>query len=267
MKGRAVAKKKQPETLGQQIVSLFWALLLVLGIHTFLFKPYVIPSDSMKPGLLIGDFLFVSKYQYGYSKYSIPFAPPLFSGRITGFFSSEPKRGEVVVFTPPHQQDEVWIKRLIGLPGDRIQMKEGVLYINGQACPLTREEDFVDHLKLVGSSRQENRVYSEEGEKVPRYVETLPGDLKHTMLKDDPFGQGRLDNTREFLVPEGHYFMMGDNRDHSGDSRLEETVGFIPAENLVGRAELIFFSTTARWWEVWKWPTAIRYKRLFKLIK
>jgi signal peptidase I len=258
-----MAKKKQPETLWDHIKSLLTALILVVGIHTFFFKPYVIPSDSMKDGLLIGDFLFVSKYQYGYSRYSLPFAPPVFEGRI---FGRSPERGEVVVFTPPHQTEEVWIKRAVGLPGDRIQMKEGVLHINGAACPLERIDDFTDHLKLQGSSREENRVFNEEGEKVPRYIETLPNGLKHTILKSDPFGQGSLDNTQEFLVPEGHYFMMGDNRDHSGDSRVYN-VGFIPFENLVGRAEIVFFSTSARFWEIWKWPTAIRYNRILKMIR
>ncbi|MBA4117446.1 MAG: signal peptidase I [Candidatus Puniceispirillum sp.] len=257
-----MAEEKKKETLGEQIRSLLGALLVVLGIHTFLFKPYVIPSDSMKDGLLIGDFLFVSKFTYGYSRYSLPFAPPLFEGRIFGRF---PKRGEVAVFTPPNQQDEVWIKRVIGLPGDRIQMRDGVLFINGNACRMKRIEDFKDHLRLEGAMREENRVFSEAGWDVPRYEETLPGGVTHTILKSDAFGQGRLDNTEEFLVPEGHYFMMGDNRDHSGDSRLY-SVGFIPYENLVGRAEVIFFSTTARWWEVWKWPLAIRYGRLLNLI-
>lgn len=256
--------EKKKESLGEVVRSLILALLLALGVRTFLFDPFNIPSGSMKPGLLIGDFLFVSKYPYGYSNASFPFFPNLFEGRI---FDGQPKRGDVIVFKPPMASHEDWIKRLIGLPGDRVQMKDGILYINDEPCPVRRIEDFVDHLKLVGPSREQNRVYSEEGEVLEQYIETLPGGVEHTIIKKDPFGQGKLDNTQEFIVPEGNYFVMGDNRDGSGDSRLARSVGFIPHENLVGRAEIIFFSTRARWWEVWKWPFEIRYNRVIKFIE
>lgn len=262
MQPQKTAKKK--ESFGEVVRSLLLALLLAMGVRTFLFDPFNIPSGSMKSGLLIGDFLFVSKYPYGYSNASFPFYPKLFSGRL---FDGKPKRGDVIVFKPPMAPHEDWIKRLVGLPGDVIQMRNGVLYINNQPCSLRRVEDFRDHLKLVGYSRDENRVYLEKGEVIERYIETFPDGFEHTIIKKDPFGKGPLDTTRAFTVPEGHYFVMGDNRDASGDSRLENSVGFIPHENLVGRAELIFFSTTARWWEIWKWPFAIRFERLMKLIK
>tara|TARA_A100000171_G_C2123569_1_gene142164 strand:+ start:147 stop:935 length:789 start_codon:yes stop_codon:yes gene_type:complete len=257
-------QEKKKESVGEVIRSLLLALILAMGVRTFLFDPFNIPSGSMKPGLLIGDFLFVSKYPYGYSNASFPFYPKLFSGRI---LDDKPKRGDVIVFKPPMAPHEDWIKRLIGLPGDVVQMREGILYINNEPCTLRREGNFVDHLKLEGYSRDENRVYLEKGDVIEQYIETLPGGVEHKIIKKDPFGQGSLDNTRAFTVPEGHYFVMGDNRDGSGDSRLEQSVGFIPHENLVGRAELIFFSTTARWWEVWKWPFGIRFKRLIKFIE
>jgi signal peptidase I len=232
------------------------ALALVLLVHTILVKPFSIPSASMNPTFEIGDYLFVSKFTYGYSRYSIPFSPPLFSGRIWG---SSPKTGDVVVFRPPHKTYEDWIKRVIGLPGDRIRMVEGVLHINDK--PATLEK--------VGPYHwfdQFNRPYDSE-----MYIETLPNGVKHKIAKSVPFGQAEKDNTREFVVPEGHYFMMGDNRDHSEDSRFP-TVGVIPYENLVGRAELIFFSTdlptqNGAWWMVWRWPTATRYSRFFTVVR
>ena len=264
MDKKAQKGQKSKESVGEVFRSLLLALLLAVGVRTFLYDPFNIPSGSMKPGLLIGDFLFVSKYPYGYSNASLPFYPKLFSGRI---LDGQPKRGDVIVFKPPMAPHEDWIKRLIGLPGDTVQMREGILYINDTPCDLKRVEDFEDNLKLEGYSREENRVYSEQGEIIEQYIETLPNGFQHTIIKQKPFGQGGLDNTRAFVVPEGHYFVMGDNRDGSGDSRLEKSVGFIPHDNLVGRAEVIFFSTRARWWEVWKWPFGIRFKRLIKFIE
>ncbi len=196
----------------------------------------------MKPTLLVGDYLFVSKYSYGYSRYSFPFGFPPFSGR---FFESPVERGDVAVFRNPKQLDQDYIKRIVGLPGDRIQVKAGILHINGE--PVTREriEDF--------------EIAPNYG--VAQYIETLPNGRRYRILEASG-DTGMYDNSSEYPVPEGHYFAMGDNRDNSSDSRV---IGTVPAENLVGRAEFLFFSTdgSARLWQVWKWPFAIRYGRLF----
>jgi signal peptidase I len=199
----------------------------------------------MEATLLVGDYLFVSKTTYGYSRYSFPFGLMPFDGRF--FVMSAPQRGDIVVFKFPPDNSTDYIKRLIGLPGDRIQMKDGVLYINDSAVPKERIEDYVED--LGGQARE-----------VPRYRETLPNGVSYEILDREP--EGNLDNTQVYVVPEGHYFMMGDNRDNSLDSRVD--VGYVPFQNFVGKAQIIFFSTngTARIWEVWKWPFAIRYGRM-----
>jgi signal peptidase I len=239
--------------LVKTIVSAFG---LVLIVHTILFKPFSIPSSSMNPTFEIGDYIIVSKYPYGYSRYSIPLSPPLFSGRI---FGHTPNRGDVVVFRPTHKSNEDWIKRVIGLPGDRIKMVEGILHINDKPVMLEKlgKYEYYD---------QHNRFYT-----MDMYLETLPNGVKHKIAKLKPFGESEKDNTREFTVPEGHYFMMGDNRDQSEDSRFP-AVGVIPYENLIGRAELVFFSTdlptqNGAWWMVWRWPTATRYNRFFTIVQ
>ena len=231
------------------IKTIVYALLIALVIRTFLFQPFNIPSGSMMDTLLIGDYLFVSKYSYGYSKHSFPFSPDLFEGRILG---AEPARGDVVVFANPNDGWKDYIKRLIGLPGDRIQMRDGVLYVNGQAAAYRQVEDYV-----------ETDEYGVE-HRIPKYEETLPDGFKHFILDATP--NGMRDNTGEYVVPAGHYFMMGDNRDNSDDSR--GNVGYVAEENLIGHAQIIFFSTdgSAEWWEVWNWPFAIRYSRLFNLV-
>jgi signal peptidase I len=215
-----------------------------------LFQPFTIPSGSMMPTLLVGDYIFVNKFAYGYSKYSLPFSPDIFSGRI---FASEPKRGDVVVFRFPPNPDVDYIKRLVGLPGDHIQVKEGILYINGKAVPRQPDGSFTSDYKL------------DPGDDVPVYKEVLDNGKTYDTLDQSPVSRG--DNTREFIVPEGHYFMMGDNRDNSLDSRFD--VGYVPAENLVGRASVIFFSlgndTSFR--EIWKWPTNMRWDRIFKVVE
>jgi signal peptidase I len=232
----------------ETIKTVVYALLIAIGIRSFLFEPFHIPSGSMIPTLLVGDYLFVAKYVYGYSRYSFPFSPNLFSGRILG---SDPQRGDVVVFRKPTDVSEDYIKRIVGLPGDHLQMKEGILYINNQAVKRERVADYVD----------------EGGHTSPQYIETLPNGVSHPILEGEG-DNGPLDNTQEFIVDPGHYFAMGDNRDDSLDSRTPQ-VGQVPAENLIGRAKIIFFSSngSAHWWEIWKWPFAIRYGRLFHLVK
>lgn len=195
--------------------------------RTFLFQPFNIPARSMVPTLLDGDYLFVSKYAYGYSHYSLPFSPRLFSGRI---FGSPPGRGDVVVFRLPKDDSVDYIKRVVGLPGDRIQIKQGLLYINGS--PVVRER-LAD---IVGG----DSCGLDPGTKIKRWRETLPNDVSYETL--DCVDNGFYDNTNVYTVPDGHFFMMGDNRDNSTDSRVLSAVGYIPLENIVGRAGLIFFS-------------------------
>ena len=232
------------------VKTLVYAIAIALFVRTFAYEPFNIPSGSMKPTLLVGDYLFVSKFAYGYSRFSLPLGLPLFSGRI---FGSLPERGDVAVFKLPSDNSTDYIKRIVGLPGDRIQVINGVLHINGEAVRLEALAPFVDDM---------------DGREVeiPMYAETLPGsDESHQIL--DLTERGRLDNTGIFEVPAGHVFAMGDNRDNSLDSRTSN-VGFVPIENLIGRADLLMFSVdgSARIWEPWKWPWAIRYNRLFRPI-
>ncbi len=224
-----------------------YALLIALIIRALLFQPFSIPSGSMLSTLLIGDYLFVSKYAYGYSKHSLPFSPPLFSGRILG---GEPERGDVAVFKLPTDGRTDYIKRVIGLPGDRIQMRDGQLFINDEGVPRERVEDFVEEDRF-GNIRR-----------VARYRETLSNGRSYLTLDQVRGSSG--DNTGVFTVPAGHFFMMGDNRDNSQDSRVPGAVGFVPFENLVGRAEFIFYSTdgSARFWEFWQWPSVTRWGRI-----
>jgi len=242
------AKKKEEESWVETVKTVAYALLIALVIRTFLFQPFNIPSGSMENTLLIGDYLFVEKYAYGYSRYSFPFGLMPFSGRI---FGSDPERGDVIVFKLPSDPSTDYIKRVIGLPGDRIQMINDRLYINDKIVPQKRIADYVENID--GFQHH-----------VVRYREFLPGGRAHDVLDRDP--NGPADNTDVYIVPPGHYFMMGDNRDNSDDSRAG--VGYVPAENLVGKAEFIFFSTngSARFWEFWKWPWTVRYERLFTVI-
>ena len=227
------------------------ALILALLVRVFLFQPFNIPSGSMIPTLLIGDYLFVSKYSYGYSRYSFPFSPNLFSGRV---WAAEPQRGDVVVFKLPRDNETDYIKRVIGLPGDEIQMVHGVLYINGQAVKKERASDFVMY-DGAGRERQ-----------LTRYMETLPNGVTYPVL--DLVNEGIGDNTEVYKVPENHFFMMGDNRDNSTDSRFLSEVGYVPFENLVGKAQVIFFSIgdDASFWQLWKWPTDVRWSRIFQVV-
>jgi signal peptidase I len=237
--------KKSQESKFELIKTVFFAGLIALGFRSFLFEPFNIPSGSMVPTLLVGDYLFVSKFSYGYSRYSFPFGIAPFDGRV---FEDTPERGDVAVFRQPTDPDVAFIKRIVGLPGDRIQVRDGVLHINDVAVKRT----------YLGQATAGNG-FAVMNFKV--YEETLPNGSRH--LIQERSDEDYYDNTPVFEVPERHYFMMGDNRDNSRDSRTT-AVGMVPETNLVGRADRLFFSHNgnARIWEFWKWPFAIRYGRI-----
>jgi signal peptidase I len=275
------------------VKTLLWAAIIAIVIRTFAYEPFNIPSGSMVPTLLEGDYLFVSKMAYGYSKFSFPGGLVPVEGRI---WEGEPKRGEVAVFRPPREPDTDFIKRIIGLPGDRIQMRQGVLFINEIAVERQRIADYVDPDRPGDTPK-------------PQYLETLPGGVTHRIIE----ARGDLsdsDDTQTYVVPAGHYFMMGDNRDGSNDSRalsaanfiasvevgdnqgmeLAEaafnercltgtidasnkaclgTVGFVPKENLIGPAKILFWSygSSFRWYNPLTWATALRFDRLLNVIR
>jgi signal peptidase I len=244
------AKKGFWREIRELAVTLVAAGLLALGIRSFAFEPFNIPSGSMIPTLLVGDFLFVNKFSYGYSSKSAFFDKLPFQGRL---WAKQPERGDVIVFKYPPNPSQDYIKRLIGMPGDHIQMRQGRLYINDAMVERQAIEDYVGKDGLGREVRY------------ARYMETLPGGRQHVIIETDG-DKGIVDTTQEWVVPEGHYFMMGDNRDNSSDSRL--SVGFVPFENLVGRASFLFFSLDhgTRFYELYAWPQSLRYERLFSAI-
>jgi len=251
MAARAVKRRvRKKGGLADTALFLLFLFFLALFVRTFVAAPFMIPSGSMLPNLMIGDYLFAAKWPYGFSRYAFPFGLLRFQGRMWG---GEPKRGDIVVFRFPPNPEVDYIKRLVGLPGDKIQVTNGVLFINGKPVPKVADGTF-------------NSDYAQDpGQDVPVFRETLDDGKTYDTLDQSPVSRG--DNTQEFVVPEGHYFMMGDNRDNSLDSRFD--VGFVPAENLVGRASVIFFSlgndTSFR--EIWKWPSNMRWDRLFKVVE
>lgn len=224
-----------------------FAIILALIIRTFFFEPFNIPSGSMKPTLQVGDYLFVNKPAYGYSKYSFPMAMAPIEGRV---WEKKPQRGDVIVFKLPSNTSIDYIKRIIGMPGDTIQMINGRLHLNGEkiereVLPLARIFEGGDYVTLH------------------QYNEYLPGGVVHRIYEEGDHYP--LDNTPVFTVPKDHYFVMGDNRDNSQDSRVQSLVGFVPLENIVGRADFLFFSVEedASFFEFWRWPWTIRFSRLF----
>ena len=244
-----MTKSKNNSFFGN-LKSILIAIFIALLIRSFIFEPFNIPSGSMKPNLLVGDFIFVSKYSYGFSRHSLPLSIPLIPGKI---FSNIPERGDVVVFKTPENNRTDYIKRVIGLPGDKIEIKNGIIFINGSEILRKKLNDFIDTDNKTSNKRV--RMYNE-------YF--FNKEINILDITDN----GIADNTQLFNVPENHFFVMGDNRDNSQDSRFISTVGFIPYENLVGKAQFIFFSLeNARFLQIWKWPNSIRYERIFQKIQ
>lgn len=252
LKTTEIKKKDSSDEFLDLVKTAIWAAVLALLIRTFAYEPFNIPSGSMIPNLLVGDYLFVSKYSYGYGQYSFPFGIANFEGRI---WNKEPQRGDVAVFRQPTNTSIDYIKRIVGLPGDTVQVKDGILFINGE--PLKRER-----LSQNPFAETDIGLYS-----YTTYREIIDEKKSYTIIE---VGDEELyDNTDIFTVPPEYFFAMGDNRDNSMDSRAMNHVGFIPRENLIGRAEIIFFSTKgkAALHEFWKWPQTIRYDRLLKRIE
>jgi signal peptidase I len=266
MAAARASAKKPDEGIWETAKVIIQALLIAFFVRTFFFQPFNIPSSSMYPTLKVGDYLFVSKLSYGYGKYSFNFnfgwgdkewitccSFVDFPGRKV--LAANPERGDVAVFKYPGDLKIDYIKRVIGLPGDRIQVKDGVVYINDVAVKKERIEDYVDADPQGGS-----------GTPIPQYIETLPNGVTYRVLDATPFGQ--VDNTDVYTVPATHYFMMGDNRDNSQDSRYLDKVGYVPVENFVGRADMLFFSigSDATLLKIWEWPFKIRWSRFFNFI-
>ena len=235
----------------ENLKTLFYALVIAVVIRSLLIQPFYIPSSSMEPNLLVGDRIFVTKYSYGYSKHSFPFSPPIFDGRI---ISNEPKRGDIVVFKTPADNRTDYIKRLIGLPGDKVQFINSNLYINSSEVIKSR----VSKDDIIYCGNNKINVFT--------FEEILSDKKKHTAvyLKDFTF-----QNSDPFMVPKNHYFFLGDNRDCSKDSRFLTSVGYVHKDNLVGKAQFIFFSSDKSKGSIfsfWKWNKSLRLDRFFKKI-
>tara|TARA_Y100000590_G_scaffold466854_1_gene643604 strand:+ start:73 stop:801 length:729 start_codon:yes stop_codon:yes gene_type:complete len=233
----------------ENLKTLFYALIIALLIRSFLFQPFYIPSSSMEPNLLIGDRLFVSKYSYGYSRHSLPFSPKIFKDRI---FKNVPLYGDVIVFKTPADNRTDYIKRLIGMPGDKIQIINSDLYIND----IKVEKNKIKNMHEISCGG--NSI------KVDFYEETLPNGKKYIAVYRT---EGSMTNSDEYIVPKNHYFFMGDNRDCSKDSRYLSSVGFVSFTNLVGKAQVIFFSNNKElgsFFEIWKWNKSVRSSRFFQ---
>ncbi len=248
------------EGFGEIVKTIVYALIIALVFRVLLFQPFSIPSSSMKPTLLIGDYLFVSKYAYGYSKHSIPFSPPLFEGRV---WFTPPKRGDVIVFKNRKDDNKDYIKRLIGLPGDKIQVQGGVVLINGTPVKMEAVDPFVEPVDT--NSRRQICTLRQKRDGVmvcikEQFVEILPNNVTHLTVNENN-NRGPRDNTKVYEVPEGHYFFMGDNRDNSADSRIDGG-HYIPETDLIGRAEIIFLSSKGSPFFPWEW----RFSRIFNSI-
>ena len=233
----------------ENIKTITYALIIAIIIRSFFVQPFYIPSSSMEPNLLVGDRLFVTKYSYGYSKHSFPFSPPIFDGRL---FSNKPQVGDVVVFKTTRDNRTDFIKRLIGLPGDTIQFINGNVYVNKNQIP----KSIISKTDIIYCGSQVN---------VDTFEEILPNGKTHNAV----YFKNSNENTDLFTVPEKHYFFLGDNRDCSADSRKLASLGYVPEENLVGKARFIFFSSDFRIGSIfsfWKWHKTFRFDRFFKII-
>lgn len=255
-KSATLEESKRVASVFETVRTFVYAVLLAIVFRSLAFEPFHIPSGSMLSTLFVGDYIFVSKYSYGYSRYSFPFAPQLFDGRLA---ERVPERGDIAVFRLPSDTKVDYIKRVIGLPGDIIRVYDGIVFING--VPVKRENSPAGDFAYTD-------VRSGIDRRIKQYQETLPNGRHYSTLDETAFGE--VDFTSDYVVPDGHYFMMGDNRDNSIDSRYGQQVGFVPAENLVGRAEIILFSidkdVNFEFWEFWKYPRMFRTGRSFKLL-
>ena len=236
----------------ENLKTIIYALVIAVLIRSILFQPFYIPSSSMEPNLLVGDRLFVTKFTYGYSKHSFPFSPPIFANRI---FTDNPERGDVAVFKTPADNRTDYIKRVIGLPGDTIQFINGDLYLNGNQILKTIKSK--DDILYCGKSRI----------KVTTFTEKLPGGKIYTASYRNDYS---YESSDKFVVPKDHFFFLGDNRDCSKDSRFLSEVGYVHKDNLVGKAQILFFSsdpTIGSIFKIWNWDEIMRFNRFFNIIK
>jgi signal peptidase I len=263
---RRKSRARQKSETRDFLLFLIKLLLVVFIVRSFIVAPFSIPSESMQPRLLVGDYLLAAKWPYGYSSYSLPFGLPLIPGRI---LAKPPQRGDVAIFRAPPGNDKDYIKRVIGLPGDRVRIRDGQIVLNDVPVPRSRVADFT--VPVSPNSPCFGDIFRDEAAdgsavcRYPRYRETLPGGRSYDTLD---LGDTTGDDTDEFVVPEGALFMMGDNRDRSADSRFAAVegggIGFVPQDNLVGKALVTVFSTdgSADWIRPWTWPAAARWYRI-----